>query len=71
MKFSSNRFSSFREVVLNCGRADGRTTEPAYTINFPGAFGSGELKTHETESDVLPGDLNRSTKRDTGQFKLI
>ena len=22
---------------------DGRTTEPAYTINSPGAFGSGEL----------------------------
>ena len=24
---------------------DGRTTEPAYTISSPGAFGSGELKT--------------------------
>ena len=23
---------------------DGRTTEPAYTISSPGAFGSGELK---------------------------
>ena len=23
---------------------DGRTTEPAYTISYPGAFGSGELK---------------------------
>ena len=23
-----------------------RTTEPAYTISSPGAFGSGELKTH-------------------------
>ena len=27
------------------GRTDGRTTEPAYTISSPGAFGSGELKT--------------------------
>ena len=25
-------------------RTDGRTTEPAYTISSPGAFGSGELK---------------------------
>ena len=24
---------------------DGRSTEPAYTISSPGAFGSGELKT--------------------------
>ena len=41
MKFGCNRPSSFREeVVWNCGR----TTEPAYTISSPGAFGSGELK---------------------------
>ena len=26
------------------GRTDRRTTEPAYTISSPGAFGSGELK---------------------------
>ena len=26
------------------GQTDGRTTEPAYTISSPGAFGSGELK---------------------------
>ena len=26
---------------------DGRTTEPAYTISSPGAFGSGELKNAE------------------------
>ena len=46
MKFGCNRPSSFRvEVVCNCGRTtDGRTTEPAYTISSPGAFGSGELK---------------------------
>ena len=25
---------------------DGRTTMPAYTISYPGAFGSGELKWH-------------------------
>ena len=25
---------------------DGRTTEPAYTISSPGAFGSGELKSY-------------------------
>ena len=28
------------EVILNCGR----TTEPAYNISSPDAFGSGELK---------------------------
>ena len=28
---------------------DGRTTEPAYTISSPGAFGSGELKFHAEE----------------------
>ena len=58
MKFGCNWPSSFRaEVVCNCGRTtddgrrttDGRTdgrrtTEPAYTISSPGAFGSGELK---------------------------
>ena len=44
MKFGCNRPCSFRgEVVWNCGRTDGRTTEPAYTISSPGAFGSGEL----------------------------
>ena len=31
---------------MDDGRTDGRrTTEPAYTISSPGAFGSGELKT--------------------------
>ena len=54
MKFGCNRPSSFRgEVVFEIvdgrrtddGRTDGRrTTEPAYTISSPGAFGSGELK---------------------------
>ena len=51
MKVGCNRPSSFRgEVVRNCGRTtydgrtDGRTTEPAYIISSPGAFGSGELK---------------------------
>ena len=34
------------------GRTDGRrTTEPAYTISSPGAFGSGELKI--TANDIL------------------
>ena len=39
MKFGCNRPSSFREVISNCGR----TSEPAYTISSPGAFGSAEL----------------------------
>ena len=32
--------------IVDDGRRtdDGRTTEPAYTISSPGAFGSGELK---------------------------
>ena len=38
-----NRPCSLRaEVVWNCGW----TTEPAYTISSPGAFGSGELKSN-------------------------
>ena len=28
---------------------DERTTEPAYTISSPGAFGSGELKTENAK----------------------
>ena len=44
MKFGYNWPSSFRgEVVWNCWRT---TTEPAYTISSPGAFGSGELKSN-------------------------
>ena len=29
-----------------------RTTEPAYTLSSPGAFGSGELKYVHYESDI-------------------
>ena len=62
MKFGCNRPSSFRgEVVWNCGRTtdrrttDGRrTTEPAYTISSPGAFGSGELKTFCEGQSLAP-----------------
>ena len=32
------------EIVDGRRTTDGRTTEPAYTISFPGAFGSGEAK---------------------------
>ena len=32
------------EIVDGRTMDDGRTTEPAYTISSPGAFGSGELK---------------------------
>ena len=32
------------EIVDGRRTTDGRTTEPAYTISSPGAFGSGELK---------------------------
>ena len=47
MKFGCNRTSSFREIVDGRRRTyDGRTTEPAYTISSPGAFGSGELKSN-------------------------
>ena len=31
--------------IVDGRRTDRRTTEPAYTISSPGAFGSGELKT--------------------------
>ena len=31
---------------------DGRTTEPAYTISSPGAFGSGELKTKQHHNEI-------------------
>ena len=32
------------EIVDGQRTTDGRTTEPAYTISSPGAFGSGEQK---------------------------
>ena len=51
MKFGCNLPSSFRGEVDRRRTTDdrqrttdGRTTEPAYTISSPGAFGSGELK---------------------------
>ena len=45
MKFGCNQRSSFRwGGRLKLWTDDGRTTEPAYTISSPGAFGSGELK---------------------------
>ena len=42
MKFGCNRL----KLWTDDGRTDDgrRTTEPAYTISSPGAFGSGELK---------------------------
>ena len=42
MKFSCNRPVVSEEKSFEI--VDGRTTEPAYTISSPGAFGSGELK---------------------------
>ena len=43
MKFCCNRPNSFRvKLWTDDGK---RTTEPAYTISSPGAFGLGELKT--------------------------
>ena len=57
MKFGCNQPSSFRgEVVCNCGLTDGRTTEPAYTISSPGAFGSGELKM--SRNSVFQAQIN-------------
>ena len=61
-------YYSFRgEVVWNCGRTDGhtaddgRTTEPAYTISSPGAFGSGELKIYNKWRFILIlNNLNNS-----------
>ena len=57
MKSGCNQPSSFRGEVVwtDDGRTDGRTddgrtTEPAYTISSPGAFGSGELKIHASMS---------------------
>ena len=51
MKFGCNRpvvsdEKSFE--IVDGRRTDGRrTTEPAYTISFHGAFGSGEMKIHK------------------------
>ena len=59
MKFGCNRPSSFRsrlKLWTDDGRTtdDGRrTTEPAYTISSPGAFGSGELKNKYEDSSFL------------------
>ena len=41
------------EIVDGRRTDDGRTTEPAYTISSPGAFGSGELKTSESSVVTL------------------
>ena len=46
MKFGCNPVVSEEksfEIVDERRKKDGRTTEPAYTISSPGAFGSGEL----------------------------
>ena len=43
MKFGCNWRSRLK--LWMDGRTDRRTTETAYTISSPGAFGSGELKT--------------------------
>ena len=40
------------EIVDGRRMMDGRTTEPAYTISFPGAFGSGELKMWEASAKL-------------------
>ena len=42
MKFGCNHLVVSEEKSFEI--VDGRTTEPAYTISSPGAFGSGELK---------------------------
>ena len=42
---------------------DGRTTEPAYTISSPGAFGSGELKM-QSNFYYLFSILNYKTKQE-------
>ena len=49
MKFGCNRPSSFRGGHLKLWTDDGWTTEPAYTISSPGAFGLGELKMREVQ----------------------
>ena len=65
MKFGCNRLSSFRgEVVWT---DDGRTTEPAYTISSPGAFGSGELKIHKIKTSSINWKLLVMTR---GAFDL-
>ena len=51
---------------------DGRTTEPAYTISSPGAFGLGRLKRSIMESKFhneacFPASLYRITK---GKFTI-
>ena len=53
-----------------------RTTEPAYTISSPGAFGSGELKTikvkHSAETHKPENRLFqlRRTDKSTGQKRV-
>ena len=58
MKFGSNlpivsEEKSFEIVDGRRTTAGRRTTEPAYTISSPGAFGSGELKYKVTRSVKL------------------
>ena len=48
------------------GRTDGRrTTEPAYTISSPGAFGSGELKTHIIHIQKTTTTTKKNKKKST------
>ena len=39
--------------IVDGRRTDRRTTEPAYTISSPGAFGSGELKMKERKKNDI------------------
>ena len=41
------------------GGTDGRTTEPAYTISSPGAFGSGELKRGTGPNQFAPSTSSK------------
>ena len=47
---------------------DGRTTEPAYTISSPGAFGSGELKIRVLEE--LKSRLYRNERFSEHEFDV-
>ena len=48
------------EIVDGRRTDDGRTTEPAYTISCPGAFGSGELKKHIIVLSVKKPELKKT-----------
>ena len=59
------------EIVDGRRTDDGRrTTEPAYTISSPGAFGSGELKMYSKDAEGMADSVDPDQTALRGEFDL-